>query len=47
MSYAIIGFGKIGQALASAFARRNIDVIVASRRAPRSWLRRLGQLGPQ
>src|ERR1700683_958300 len=34
MSYAIVGFGKIGQALAHAFARRNIDVTVASRRPP-------------
>ena len=34
MSYAIVGFGKIGQALAHAFARKNIDVNVASRRAP-------------
>ena len=34
MSYAIIGFGKIGQALAHAFARKNIDVTVASRRLP-------------
>jgi predicted dinucleotide-binding enzyme len=34
MSYAIIGFGKIGQALAHAFARRNIGVTVASRRPP-------------
>jgi 8-hydroxy-5-deazaflavin:NADPH oxidoreductase len=34
MSYAIIGFGKIGQALAHAFARKNIDVTVASRRSP-------------
>jgi len=32
MSYAIIGFGKIGQALAQAFARKNIEVTVASRR---------------
>ncbi len=32
MSYAIVGFGKIGQALAHAFARKSIDVIVASRR---------------
>jgi len=32
MSYAIIGFGKIGQALAQAFARKNIKVTVASRR---------------
>jgi predicted dinucleotide-binding enzyme len=34
MSYAIIGFGKIGQALARAFARKNIEVAVASRRPP-------------
>lgn len=34
MSYAIIGFGSIGQALARAFARRNIEVTVASRRPP-------------
>ena len=26
MSYAIVGFGEIGQALAHAFARKNIDV---------------------
>src|ERR1700739_3827368 len=42
MSYAIVGFGKIGQALAHAFARKNIDVTVASRRppealAPQGW----------
>ena len=34
MSYAIVGFGKIGQALAHAFARNNINVAVASRRPP-------------
>jgi len=34
MSYAIVGFGKIGQAMAHAFARKNIDVTVASRRLP-------------
>jgi predicted dinucleotide-binding enzyme len=34
MSYAIVGFGKIGQALAHAFARKNIEVTVASRRQP-------------
>jgi predicted dinucleotide-binding enzyme len=34
MSYSIIGFGKIGQALAHAFARKNINVTVASRRPP-------------
>ena len=31
MSYAIVGFGKIGQALAHAFARKDIDVTVACR----------------
>jgi predicted dinucleotide-binding enzyme len=34
MSYAIVGFGKIGQALAQAFACKNIDVTVASRHPP-------------
>jgi predicted dinucleotide-binding enzyme len=34
MSYAIVGFGEIGQSLAHAFARKNIDVTVASRRPP-------------
>jgi 8-hydroxy-5-deazaflavin:NADPH oxidoreductase len=29
MSYAIIGFGKIGQALGKAFARSGIEVSVA------------------
>jgi 8-hydroxy-5-deazaflavin:NADPH oxidoreductase len=31
MSYAIISFGAIGQALARAFARKNIEVSVATR----------------
>ena len=34
MSSAIIGFGAIGQALARAFARKNLQVTVASRREP-------------
>jgi predicted dinucleotide-binding enzyme len=34
MSYAIIGFGKIGHTLAHAFARKNMTVTVASRRPP-------------
>ena len=34
MSYAIVGFGVVGQALARAFARQNIKVAVASRRPP-------------
>ncbi len=47
MSFAIVGFGKIGQALAHAFARKNINVTVASRRRPRRWHRRLGRLDPR
>ena len=34
MSSAIIGFGAIGQALARAFARKNLQVAVAARRSP-------------
>src|SRR3546814_6541401 len=37
MSYAIIGFGKIGQALAKAFARSGIEVSIATTRAPESF----------
>jgi 8-hydroxy-5-deazaflavin:NADPH oxidoreductase len=36
MSYAIIGFGKIGHALAKAFARKGIEVYVATTRDPES-----------
>jgi 8-hydroxy-5-deazaflavin:NADPH oxidoreductase len=46
MSYAIIGFGKIGQALAHAFARRNIDVTVASRRPPEALAPQARAIGP-
>lgn len=34
MTYAIIGFGAVGQALARMFARKGIKVAVASRRPP-------------
>ena len=34
MSYAIIGLGKIGTAIAQAFARAGIEVTIASRRPP-------------
>lgn len=37
MSYAIIGFGKIGHALARAFARNGIEVSVAATRDPESF----------
>jgi len=46
MSYSIIGFGAIGQALARAFARNNIDVSVASRRPPETLLQRARAIGP-
>src|SRR6202522_3221104 len=46
MSYAIIGFGKIGQALAHAFARRNINVTVASRRPAEALAPQAQALGP-
>ena len=46
MSYAIVGFGKIGQALAQAFARKNIDVIVASRRPPEALAPQARAIGP-
>ncbi len=46
MSYAIVGFGKIGQALAHAFARKNIDVSVASRRPPEALAAQARAIGP-
>src|ERR1700704_2016367 len=46
MSYAIVGFGKIGQALAHAFARKNIEVTVASRRPPEALAPQARAVGP-
>ncbi|WP_255356967.1 NADPH-dependent F420 reductase [Caulobacter sp. Root655] len=46
MSYAIVGFGKIGQALAHAFARRNIEVTVASRHPPEALAPQARAIGP-
>jgi predicted dinucleotide-binding enzyme len=46
MSYAIVGFGKIGQALAHAFARNNIEVTVASRRSPEAVAPEARAIGP-
>jgi hypothetical protein len=37
MSYAIVGFGNIGRALAKAFARSGIEVSVATTRDPESF----------
>ena len=46
-SYAIIGFGKIGQALAKAFARKGIEVSVATTRDPESFASDAAAIGPE
>ena len=46
MSYAIIGFGKIGHALARAFARKGIEVSVATTRDPESFAADAAAIGP-
>ncbi|MEM5298966.1 NAD(P)-binding domain-containing protein [Burkholderia sp. JPY481] len=46
MSYAIIGFGKIGHALARAFARNGIEVSVATSRDPASFASDAAAVGP-
>jgi predicted dinucleotide-binding enzyme len=46
MSYAIIGFGKIGRALAKAFARNGIEVAVATTRDPASFAADAAAIGP-
>jgi predicted dinucleotide-binding enzyme len=46
MTYAIIGFGKIGQALAKAFARNKIEVSVATTRTPESFASDAAAIGP-
>ena len=46
MSYAIVGFGAVGQALAHAFARKNIEVAVASRRPPEALAPQARAIGP-
>ncbi|PBB66362.1 NADP oxidoreductase coenzyme [Mesorhizobium sp. WSM4312] len=46
MSYSIIGFGNIGQALAKAFARKGIDVSVATTRGPESFAADAAAIGP-
>jgi len=47
MSYAIIGFGKIGQALAKAFARKGLEVSVATTRDPESFASTAAAIGPE
>ncbi|MCF0072243.1 NADPH-dependent F420 reductase [Dyadobacter sp. CY261] len=45
-SYAIVGFGKIGQALAKAFARKGIEVSVATTRDPEDFASDAAAIGP-
>lgn len=45
MSYAIVGFGKIGHALARAFARKGIEVSVATSRDPESFASEAAAIG--
>jgi predicted dinucleotide-binding enzyme len=47
MNYAIIGLGKIGHALAKAFARSGIEVSVATTRAPESFASAAAAIGPE
>ena len=47
MSYAIIGFGKLGQTLAKAFARKGIEVSVATTRDPESFASAAAAIGPE
>ena len=46
MSYAIVGFGKIGRALARAFARNGIEVALATTRDPQSFAADTAAIGP-
>ena len=46
MSYAIIGAGAVGAALARAFARKDIEVAMASRRAPEALATLTRAIGP-
>ena len=45
-SHAIIGFGNIGKALARAFARKGIEVSVATTREPESFASDAAAIGP-
>ena len=45
MSYSIIGFGAVGQALARAFARQHLEVAVASRRKPETLASQAREIG--
>nr|WP_275578234.1 NADPH-dependent F420 reductase [Dyella mobilis] len=46
VNYAIVGFGAIGQALARMFARKDIEVAVASRHPPEALAPQANAIGP-
>jgi predicted dinucleotide-binding enzyme len=46
VTYAILGSGAIGSAIASHFARNSIDVLIANRRGPASIVDLARKLGP-
>jgi predicted dinucleotide-binding enzyme len=46
MTYAIVGFGPVGQALAHAFARSGIEVAVAASRPPEALVAQVEAIGP-
>lgn len=46
-SYAIVGFGNIGKTLARAFARKGIEVSVATTRKPESFASDAAAIGPE
>jgi 8-hydroxy-5-deazaflavin:NADPH oxidoreductase len=47
MSYAILAAGKVGQALATAFARKGIEVAIASRRPVEALAPVAKAIGPE
>jgi predicted dinucleotide-binding enzyme len=47
MTYAIIGFGQIGRALARTFVRKGIEVSVATTRDPESIASTAAAIGPR
>lgn len=46
MRYAIIGFGRIGHAIAGAFARSGVELSVATTRDPESFASDAAAIGP-
>jgi predicted dinucleotide-binding enzyme len=46
LTYAIIGSGALGSAIASQFARKGIDVLITNRRGPASMADLARKLGP-